>query len=205
MFKKIYTMLAAALAVFLIATTVYVTLTSVSNPAMKPVLTGERVEPLIQSTTTIRQENKYTACGDVEVYYRGPAKRDLVGLDENRLRLKYPQQEGWAVAVEGDEVVITRQIDGLCGMHREYRHLGIHEGQLAVYQGPLGHDEVLLRIETGININCLPESFLDKLNKSDTYANLNADEQLELRNAIEFTDEQALNALLENFDEYSDS
>ncbi len=198
-------MLAAAVAVFLIATAVYVTLTSVSNPAMKPVLSGERVEPLIHSTTTIRQENKYTACGDVEVYYRGPAKRDLIGLDENRLRLKYPRQEGWTVAVEGDDVVITRQIDGLCGMHREYRHLGFYEGQLAVYQGPLGHDEVLLRIETGININRLPESFLDKLNKADTFANLNADEQLDLHNAIEFTDEQALNALLENFDEYGDS
>lgn len=205
MFKKIYTMLAATVAVFLIATAVYVTLTSFSNPAMKPVLTGERIEPLIKSTTTIRQESKYAACGDVEVYYRGPAKRDLIGLDENRLRLKYPRQEGWTVAVEGDEVVITRQLDGLCGAHREYRHLGIHEGQLAVYQGPLGHDEVLLRVESGININRLPESFLDKLNKVDTFADLYTDEQLELRNAIEFTDEQALNALLENFDEYGDS
>lgn len=205
MFKKVNTMLAAAVAVFLIATAVYVTLTSFSNPVMKPVLTGERIEPLIQSTTTIRQENKYTVCGDVEVYYRGPAKRDLIGLDENRLRLKYPRQEGWAVAVEGDEVVITRQLDGLCGMHREYRHLGIHEGQLAVYQGPLGHDEVLLRVESGININRLPELFIDKLNKADAFVDLCDDEQRELRKAIEFTDEQALNALLENLDEYGDS
>ena len=206
MLKKMFTMLTAAAAVLIIAIAVYATLTIVSNPAMKPaVLTGERAEPLIQSSTTIRQEHQYTACGDVEVYYRGPAQRDLVGLDENRLRLKYPRQEGWIVAVEGDEVVIARQIDGLCGIHRETRHLGINEGRLAVYQGPLGYDEVLLRLETGIDVNRLPESFQNMLNKAGVFADLNVDEQLELRNSVEFTDEQALNALLENFDEYSDS
>jgi len=205
MFKKLFGMLAAAAAVFLIALGVYFTLNSVSNPVMKPIFTGDRVEPLVKSTTTVRMENKYTTCGDVEVYYRGPAERDLIGLDENRLQMRYPRQEGWSVAVQSGEVVITREIEGLCGMHREYRHLGIHKGQLAVFQGPLGYDEILLRTETGINVNLLPEAWLDKLNKVSSFANLTADEKLDLQNTLEFTDEQALNATLENFDEYGDS
>ncbi len=205
MLKKLLGILSAAVAVFLVAIAVYFTLNSVSNPAMKPMFIGDKVEPLIKSTTIVRQENKYTACGDVEVYYQGPAKRDLIGLDENRLRMKYTRQDGWSVVVQGDEVVITRQIEGLCGMHREYRHLGINDGQLAVYQGPLGHDEILLRKETNININLLPESFMDKLKKANSFANLSADEKLDLQNTLEFTDEQSLNVLLENFDEYGDS
>ncbi len=204
MIKKLFGMLAAVLAVFMVAVAVYFTLNSVSSPAMKPMFIDDRVEPLIKSTTIICEENKYTACGDVEVYYRGPAKRELIGLDENRLRMKYPSREGWTVTFQGNEVVITKQIDGLCGMHKEYRHLGIHDGQLAVYQGPLGYDETLLRLETGINITLLPESFMDKLKKVNSYAGLSADEKLDLRNALEFTDEQSLNALLENLDEYGD-
>ncbi len=202
MLKKLLGLLSAAVVVFLVAIAVYFTINSLSNPAMKPMFTGDRVEPLIKSTTTVRQENIYTACGDVEVYYRGPAKRDLIGLDENRLRMKYPQQDGWTVAVHGEEVVITRQIDGLCGMHREYRHLGIHDGQLAVYQGPLGHDEILLRLETNININLLPESFINKLKKANSFASLSVEEKLDLQNTLEFTNEQSLNAFLENYDEY---
>ncbi|WP_449241519.1 hypothetical protein [Desulfoscipio gibsoniae] len=205
MINKLFGMIAAAALVFLVAMVVYFTLSTVSDPAMKPIFTGDKVEPLIKSTTTVRQEKEYTACGDVEVYYRGPAAPDLIGLDEHRLQMKFPRQDGWDVAVQGDEVVITKQIDGLCGMHKEYRHLGIHDGQLAVYQGPLGYDEILLRLETGINIDLLPEAFLNKLNKTDAFQSLSADERLDLQNTLEFTDEQLLNALLENLDEYSNS
>ncbi|AGL01236.1 hypothetical protein [Desulfoscipio gibsoniae] len=202
MLNKLFGMIAAAVLVFLVAIAVYFTLSTVSDPAMKPIFTGDKVEPLINSNTIIRQENKYSACGDVEIYYRGPATHDLIGLDEQRLQMKFPRQDGWDVAVQGDEVVITKQIEGLCGMHKEYRHLGITDDQLAVYQGPLGYDDILLRLETSININLLPESFLNKLKKSNDFASLNADERLDLQNALEFTDEQSLNTLLENFDEY---
>lgn len=204
MLKKIVGIIMAAMMVFFVAIAVYFTLNTVTNPAMKPVLSADKVEPLVKPTTSLRQENEYTACGDVEVYYRGPATEDLIGLDENRLQMKYPRQDGWSITVHNDEVVITRQVDGLCGMHNEYRHLGIHEGYLAVYQGPLGYDDLLLRLETSIDVNLLPEPFLEKLHKANAFEVLSPDKKLDLQNALEFTDEQSLNALLENFDEYRD-
>lgn len=204
MIKKLLGTIMAAMLVIVVAIAVYFTLNTVTDPAMKPVLNGDRVEPLVKSTTTLRQENLYTACGDVEVYYRGPATGDLIGLDENRLQMKYPRQDGWVIEVDGDEVVITRHIDGLCGMHNEYRHLGIHDGYLAVYQGPLGYDDLLLRLETGIDINLLPEPFLEKLKRASAFELLSTGEKLDLQNTLEFTGEQSLNALLENFDEYRD-
>ncbi|TYO97947.1 hypothetical protein [Desulfallas thermosapovorans] len=202
MIKKLLGMIVAVMIVVFVAIAVYFTLNTVANPAMKPVLTADRVEPLVKPTTSLRRENKYNACGDVEVYYRGPATEDLIGLDEKRLQMKYPRQDGWAITVHSDELVITRQIDGLCGMHNEYRHLGIHEGYLAVYQGPLGYDDILLRLETSIDVNLLPEPFLEKLHRADAFEVLSPDEKLDLQNTLEFTDEQSLNVLLENFDEY---
>ena len=99
------------------------------------------------------------------------------------------------------EIIITRNIDGYCGLHREYRHLGIYEGKTAVFQGPLGNDETLLRLEKNIDISLLPADWRERLEKSAVFNSLGPDEKLNLQETIEFPDEYALNMVLENFDE----
>lgn len=210
MVKKIISIFAAFFLVGLVAVTVYIALNSVSDAVRKPVatvietVTGSRVDPLIRSYTTVKKINEYTFCGDEEVYYRGTAPYDLIGLDYNRLQMKFPRQNGWRISIQGDEVVIARRIDGFCGMHQEYRHLGIYDGQLAVYQGPLGYDKVLLRVERNIAFDNLPEQFQRMLRKAADFSSLSDGEKVKLQEKLEFPDEQTLNVLLENFDELND-
>lgn len=200
----------AVIFMFLVAVSVYYLLDYVGGPVMKPVsgvvtgtdnkVDGERVG----TYTIVKKVKKYSYCGDSELYSRGQAEKELVGLDLNRLRMMYPVADGWDVTFDQGEVTITKTIEGLCGLHREYRHLGIHEGRLAVYQGPLGIDEVLLRVEKGIALNQLPDDWRSRLEKAARFDMLDAEEKLELQETIEFQDEYALNMVLENFDEMDD-
>jgi hypothetical protein len=209
MIKKMLGVFSAILLVIIVAAIVYVSMVSLSDPALKPVstviesVTGRRVTSVVKPYTTIKKANEYT-CGDVEVYYRGPAPSELIGLDHSRLLMKFPEQAGWKIEDQGDEIVITRKVDGLCGMHKEYRHLGLYNGRLAVYQGPLGYDGILLRVEESIKVEALPEPLLGQLRKAADFNRLNQSEQLELKNAIEFPEETTMNNVLENLDEYNE-
>lgn len=207
MIRKMLGIISAMVLVVAVAAVIYVSLDLFHNPELKPVfnmiesVAGHPVNPVIKQYTTVVKINEYT-CGDSEVYYRGPAPAELIGLDHSRLQMQFPENEGWSVENRGDEVVITRKVDGLCGMHKEYRHLGLYNGRLAVFQGPLGYDAVLLRVEENISLEALPESMLSQLDKAKNYNNLDQNEQLELKNTIEFSDENTMNNVLENLDEY---
>lgn len=207
MLKKFFGLWAAILFMVGVAAGVYLLLDSLGGPVMKPVsgvidsVTGEESQPLVGPYTTVKKVREFLACGDVELYSRGRAEEELVGLDYNRLQMKYPADGGWKITFQNGEVTITRVIDGYCGLHKEYRHLGLHEGKLAVYQGPLGNNEVLLRVEGSIDVNMLPGDWRTRLEKSADFNNLDPDERLDLQETLEFSDEYALNMVLENFDE----
>ncbi|MFA7468342.1 MAG: hypothetical protein WCY82_08765 [Desulfotomaculaceae bacterium] len=208
MMKKLIGLGMAILFMTAMAAAVYLVLDLIGDPAMKPAssvinnLTGDGVvETLVGPYTTVKKINYYRSCGDRELYSLGPAEKELVGLDLDRLKMKYPASGAWDVSYKNDEVTITRNIDGYCGLHREYRHLGIHDGKTAVYQGPLGNDEVLLRVEKNIDISLLPADWRERLEKSAVFNSLAPDEKFNLQETIEFPDEHALNMVLENFDE----
>ncbi len=207
MLKKIISIVSVLFLMVFVAFAVYTLLGSLGGPVMKPAFvippqnTVEKAPQVIQPYMIVQKMRKYNICGDVELYYRGPADQELVGMDYNRLKMQFPKANGWEVSFKDDEIHLTREIAGFCGLHKEYRHLGIHDGQVAVYQGPLGYDGTLLRLERNISIDMLPEDWRDKLEKAARFNDLSWDEQKELRETIEFPDEFTLNMVLENFDE----
>ncbi len=208
MIKRLTGLGMALVYMMFMAAAVYLALDYIGGPVLKPAVqvidsvTGAgRGDATVGPYTTVKMINLYRSCEDMELYSSGPADKELVGLNLERLKMKYPALDGWDVSFGNDEVIITRSIDGYCGLHKEYRHLGIHEGKAAVYQGPLGNDEVLLRVEQNIDLNLLPADWRERLEKSATYSSLTPEEKLDLQEAIEFSDEYALNIVLENFDE----
>lgn len=180
------------------------------EPVLKPVaavvenITQRKVYPTVKSDTIMVRMYEYS-CGDTELHYRGPVPGEMVGLDEKRLLMMFPRQEGWSLVYTPQEVVLTRKITGLCGVHQQYRHLGLHQGFLAIYQGPLGYDGVLLRLEKNIAVDLLPESVRKQLQQTASFNQLGPAEQIALKSTMEFMDELALNTALDNFDEYIDS
>lgn len=207
MFKKIFGFGAALVLMALVAVAVFALLETVGGPVMRPVtsviesVTGDESIQVVKPYTTVRNVREYEACGDVELYSREPADEELVGLDHHRLQMKYPAHNGWDVSFRGEELTLTRKVAGYCGLHREYRHLGIYDGLIAVYQGPLGNDGTLLRLERNIRIDLLPADWRANLEKAAGFNELSFGEQAELRQTLEFTDDNALNLVLENFDE----
>lgn len=152
----------------------------------------------------LREENSYL-CGDVELVYQAPAPADLLGKDIRELRRKYPEKDRWSVEIKNEKLVVLRKnIDGFCGEHSLYRHLGIHRERLAVYQGPLGFNQRLLRVEERKKVDDLPPGLRDKLYKARDFDRLPAGDKTSLRSELEFIDENALNSALENLDEMPD-
>jgi len=208
MIKRMIGFIVALMFMGVIVAAVYLALDSVGAPDLKPVVQAVenvagvgREKAVVGPYTVVQKSNYYRFCGDAELYSRGPADKELIGLDLERLKMKYPASENWEVAFQGQVLNITRNIDGYCGLHQAYRHLGIYEGKVAVYQGPLGNDEVLLRLEENIALNLLPADWRERLEKSSAYNSLTPDEKSDLQATIEFPNEEALNVALENFDE----
>ncbi|MFZ5643135.1 MAG: hypothetical protein ACOY46_06065 [Bacillota bacterium] len=162
---------------------------------------GQGAVNTVSPGAVLREENCYI-CGDVELVFQGPASGDIVGKSAKDLRGKYSEKEGWSVGLDSDRlVVLRRSIDGFCGEHSNYRHLGIHRDRLAVYQGPLGYDQRLLRVEENKKLDQLPPSLREKMKKARDYNTLSPEERDVLRAHLEFTDERLLNSALENLDE----
>jgi len=205
MLKIAKNLLGAIILVAAVAFGVYLVMDSITYPQLKPVsnvlqtFTGQQASPVVRSNTLLLKYNEYS-CGDVELLYRGNAPRELTGLDYNRLKLKYPESQGWKLTFRDNELDITRKVDGFCGMHKEYRHLGMYEGKLAVFQGPLGYNNVVLSV-VNIDLNLLPDDIKDKISRADRFNELPAAEQSELQKAIEFPNETEIYSVLENLDE----
>lgn len=203
MLKKIRLFITGFLLTIAVALAVFLGAGLLTGPTARPVLSlfGQAGAQEISPGAIIRKENCYL-CGDVELVYQGPAPADILGSDLRGLRGKYPEKDGWTVEIKNEKLVVLRKsIDGFCGDHSLYRHLGMYGDSLAVYQGPLGFDQRLLRVEGRKKVGDLPPPLMEKLRKAADYHRLTAEEKAALRTELEFIDEAALNSALENLDE----
>lgn len=205
MFKKISVLAMSIAVIMLVAFVFYQALNFFVGPLMKPghpvynigLAEGARVV----SGTVVRQENSYL-CKDVEMVYQGPVPKELVGLSKQDLEKKYPPEAGWSIkTVGGGMLVLTRTVDDFCSLHRDYRHLGIYRNVLAVYQGPLGCEQKLIRLEEGKRVDLLPEDLRKRLENAADLANTDLAAKEELKSHLEFENEAMLNSMLENLDE----
>ncbi len=160
----------------------------------------KEVRPAIGKDTLIFEEIRYT-CGDTATT-RIPTTSDLIGMEFAALVSEYPSEEGWSIDDTKENTLILARIeDRVCLYHRDYRHLGISDGFLAVYEGPLGcNHKVLLR--ENIEVENLPPELQNELVMANDYENQTQDTQGLLKSLYEFETEEKLNMALENFDEF---
>ncbi len=164
--------------------------------------TTKTVKPTISSDTVIRKEIRYL-CAD-KVSTRIPTTSDLVGLEFSSLVRKYPPEAGWSIDDTVKNTLILARVENrICPYHREFRHMGVCEGFLAVYEGPLGHNQKVLQRED-IDLNGLPPEMQVDLKMAMDYENQTQDTQGRLKSTYEFENEGQLNAALENFDEFKE-
>lgn len=151
--------------------------------------------------TLVYKEKEYL-CGDLEKISEEYASGELLGLDKKNLAGKYPASEGWTVGFTSPDLLsLTLKADEFCPVHRNYRHIGLYHGLVAVYEGPLGCNQKVLRVEN-ILAESLDPGFRIKLEQSMDLANQSHITAEMLREELEFISEDTLNAALENMDEH---
>ena len=171
------------------------------KPELNPEATGKTrlQKPIITKNTVVKEEIKYL-CGTKQ-QKEIPAK-ELEGLDYQGLQAKFPPEDGWFIDdTIPNMVTIFRQVEDFCPKHGAFRHLGLDHNYLAVYQGPLGYDQVILSREN-IPVDILPRDFQKKLNLAAEFNRQPEKIKEELREFLEFTNELKLNEAMQNFDEY---
>ncbi|MFZ5898662.1 MAG: hypothetical protein ACOYU7_05750 [Bacillota bacterium] len=157
----------------------------------------------VKRNTYVVQEEVFV-CNDTRIVHRGPAPLELVGLSTADLLKQYRSENGWALTADLPyKLVVRHKVQGFCPTHASYRHLGDSEGFVAVYEGPLGYDQHLLTV-TRILVEQLPPGMRENLARAQRFKDLDEGARAEVRRALEFTDENSLNAVLENMDELQD-
>lgn len=184
---------------FLVFATVY-GLSSKGRPMYKSLSIAGETKPTIKANTIIRKEIRYM-CND-KVSTKIPTTSDIIGLDFSKLVEKYPPEEGWRVddSVKNN-LILVHDENRVCPYHQDFRHLGIGEGYMVVYEGPLGYNQKVLQRDD-IKLISLPPEMQVELNLATDYNNQSADIQGRLKLAYEFETEAQINSVLENFDEY---
>lgn len=205
MIKKVSWIVCSGLLIIVIAGAVYFALSVLNEPAARPVLTGfpsaAREIERVFAGTVVREEYAYL-CGDVHIVYLGRAPREMMGLDRAALEQKYPAREGWTVEMDRGTLILRKQCQEFCPEHKNYRHLGISEGYLAIFEGPLGNNRKLLRVEKAIPVEKLSPEYQIKLAQAMDFERQLPEIQALLRKELEFSSETALQAGLENLDEH---
>lgn len=159
---------------------------------------AQQVQPAFAQDTVIREEHVYI-CGDIDEVARNTAAALKIN-SENELKEKYVSL-GYALEMRNNEVLAKRKVAEFCSYHRNFRHLGIRDDKLAIYQGPLGYEQKLLKVEDNFPINSLSAALQVKLQQSINLFQMTPETQAKLRYELEFANEDALNAVLENLDE----
>ncbi|OAT85733.1 hypothetical protein [Desulfotomaculum copahuensis] len=206
MIKKIYLALGGLALALTVAAAVYLVLGVLAPPAVKPGLAINKPDVTnvfpVHAGEAVQEEREYL-CGDVQVVFLGRAPADMVGLDREALERRYPSAQGWSIAAQGSLLVLKQHINDFCPEHQDYRHLGISQGMLAVYQGPLGCNQKLLRVENKLPLSGLSPDLQVKLEQAMDFDRQDVQTQGALRAELEFVGDQALNAMLDNLDEAS--
>lgn len=158
------------------------------------------VKPSIRPDTVIKKEIRYM-CGD-KVATKIPTTSDFIGSDFRSLVKKYPPEQGWSIDdTIKNTLILARTEPTICPYHRDFRHLGVSDGYLVVYEGPMGFNTKILQREE-ISLSSLPPEMQSDLNLAMAYDIQPADVQGKLKNTYEFETEAKLNTVLENFDEF---
>jgi len=201
--KMVRIFLAGVIITAAVASAVFMGTGFLAGKLGKPVLPvfGQGRAEAVAPGAVLKEENCYL-CGDVELVFQGPAPGDMIGKNAGQISQRYPEKEGWSLSVEDGRLIILRKsVDGFCGEHTRSRHLGAHRERLAIYQGPLGFDQRLLRVEENKRLDQLPQTLQEKLVRAGEYKSLSPEERESLRGDLEFADENFLNSVLENLDE----
>ncbi|MGQ9512341.1 hypothetical protein [Thermodesulfitimonas sp.] len=157
----------------------------------------ERVSP----HTVVITEREFI-CGERELLSEREAPRELVGLRLAQLRERFPVSAGWRIEANLPAALrLVQKVDRFCPVHRRYRHLGLKDGWMAVFEGPLGFNQRVLRCEKDLPETALTPGLREKLHRAMRFRKQPMAVQLELRQELEFRSEAALNAALENLDE----
>lgn len=162
--------------------------------------TEQREKPVINKDTKIYTEITYSCQGKLKGEI--PAQ-DLLGLDYQSILKRFPKEEGWSIDDSiPNTIKLTKSDKNLCPLHKSYRHLGVIDDRVAVYEGPLGVNNIVLQQEN-IKLEQLPGDFKQKLNEAMNYDQQPEQLKSELKKQLEFSSETGLNEALENLNEYN--
>jgi hypothetical protein len=158
-------------------------------------------EELVRPETAVIVERRYL-CGERELVSEGTAPRVFIGLDAEELRERFLVNSGCELeAYLPAAIRLTYRVQDFCPHHRSFCHLGLKDGFVAVFQGPLGFDHRVLRYERSLREESLTPGLRQKLNQGMHFAVQPETVRAQLRRELEFSNETGLNAALENIDE----
>jgi hypothetical protein len=154
-----------------------------SKPIMK---VSSQEAARVTSETPIIMEKAYSKCRHmITSGYEEPL--ELMGKTVAAIQQEFTYKDGYMVwFTEDGSLMIHQRIEGWCPDDQERVHLGIFKGHVAVFRGPSGFDEEVLRV-TGIRTELLPETL-----RQDLEAGI-----------LEYSSEDEANFVLENLDEYN--
>jgi len=157
----------------------------------------------VAADTCVTEEWVYL-CGDIATVREGPATEEMVGLDLAGLLERYPSDEGWSVTLNlPQSVLVTQHRQEYCPSHAPLRHLGLYGDFVAVYEGPLGHNERVWQVSE-TPVSALPPDLQERLKQAMAFDRQTPAVQTELRREFEFASEEEASAVLENLDELQD-
>ncbi|AEG60630.1 hypothetical protein [Desulforamulus ruminis] len=159
---------------------------------------AQQAGPALSPNIIIREENVYL-CGDIEEVGRKTA--GMAKLTTEKELKEYYGSRDFTLQINKDEIVAQKRVKDFCTYHKNFRHFGAYQDKLAVYQGPLGYNQKLLKVEESFPLNSLSEDFQVKLQQSMDFWHMTPKTQTNLRDELEFASEDAMNAVLENLDE----
>ncbi|MBM7855113.1 hypothetical protein JOC37_001498 [Desulfohalotomaculum tongense] len=157
---------------------------------------------VVTKRTKVYKQNIYL-CGDAAELSveSGDA---LVGMGKDDLLNMFSAADGWQVRFDSPyQLVLARKVNALCPRHRHYRHLGIYNGKLAVFQGPLGVNTLLINVVENKPVEKLSRPLYQKLKQGMEFDKQKPELQAKLKQELEFAGDKELYAVLENIDELS--
>lgn len=154
------------------------------NISRKPAVNIVSLERRIEKDTAIVWEKEYIRSSKMQVT-DFTDREQLIGKTLTEIRQQYGAANGFRIFWQNQALIIHQRIDDWSPEDKAKLRLKIYQDRVAVYQGPDGENDTLLRV-TGIK-----------------YASLPAQVQQALKDGkYEFANEQSLNDALENMDEY---
>lgn len=146
---------------------------------------NQRVPPVTTETPVVL-EKTYTKCGHTITSEYEQQDR-LTGKSLMEIQQEFSDGEGCLVWTdeENGTLMIHQQVDDWCPEDLKRVHLGLFKGHVAVFRGPAGSNDELLRI-TGIKAERLPEQLRQTLESG----------------TLEYDSEDEANFVLENLDEF---